>query len=251
MACYSPSADRVTMPEAERFENAERHAATLFHELVHSTGHSKRLDRGLDTRLAPFGSPDYSKEELVAEMGAAFLCAHNGISSETLELSASYIDNWRRVLKADNKAVVKASGLAQRAVDHILGVSWDQADKPASPNPPTANTDTGKDVFTANDNPAPPEIPDSNAVAAIPLADLADLKTRHQTMQQDLQAFPRPGQGNLCSTATTEERSRYIEAVLGWWNHRVDGCCEAGIIDPDLNPTVRPSQADASPQPGQ
>ncbi len=79
------------MPEACRFVDRESYYATLFHELVHSTGHSTRLDRGLDTDPSPFGSADYSKEEPVAEMGAAFLAAAAGISPATIEQSAAYI----------------------------------------------------------------------------------------------------------------------------------------------------------------
>lgn len=120
-AFYRPSQDQIQIAEPDRFVDAQSYYATLFHELVHSTGHSSRLDRGLDTRLAPFGSPDYSKEELVAEMGAAFLAAAAGISESTIEQSASYIDGWRRSLSADPKLVVQAAGAAQKASDWILG----------------------------------------------------------------------------------------------------------------------------------
>jgi len=118
-AFYLPSTDGVRIPEPGRFENAESHYATLFHELVHSTGHRKRLDRGLGRALRPFGSPDYSKEELVAEMGAAFLAAVAGISSPTIEQSAAYIDGWRSVLRADKKIVIKAAREGQKAADWI------------------------------------------------------------------------------------------------------------------------------------
>jgi len=124
-AAYSPLRDQVRMPKPEDCESPERYYTTLFHELVHSTGHSKRLDRGIDKNLRPFGSADYSKEELVAEMGAAFLAASAGIGHETIEQSAAYINGWRRKLKGDKKLVVQASGAAQRAADHILGVVWD------------------------------------------------------------------------------------------------------------------------------
>ncbi|QDT57100.1 DNA primase TraC [Caulifigura coniformis] len=119
-AVYLPVADRVEIPEPEHFETRESYYATLFHELSHSTGHSKRLNRGLDTVLAPFGSPDYGKEELVAEMSAAFLAASCGISPPTIEQSAAYLDNWRRVLKGDKRLVVTAAGAAQRSADWIL-----------------------------------------------------------------------------------------------------------------------------------
>ena len=120
-ACYRPRTDTVDIAGPEKFESAESYYATLFHELVHSTGHSKRLDRGLDRELKPFGSPDYSKEELVAEMGAAFLAAATGISVQTVEQSAAYIDGWRKKLGTDKKLVVSAAGAAQKSTDWILG----------------------------------------------------------------------------------------------------------------------------------
>jgi antirestriction protein ArdC len=121
-AFYRPSEDLVSLPEPREFIDGESYYATLFHELVHSTGHSKRLDRGIDTKTAPFGSNDYSKEELVAEMGAAFLAAVSGISPPTIEQSAAYIESWRKKLKGDKKLVVQAAGAGQKAVDWVLGV---------------------------------------------------------------------------------------------------------------------------------
>jgi antirestriction protein ArdC len=122
---YRPPTDEVFMPEPKRFTSDEEYYSTLFHELVHSTGHSSRLDRGLDTELRPFGSPDYSREELIAEMGAAFLCAHAGIIPATLENSAAYIKGWISCLRADKKVVVQSAGAAQRAADLILGLVHD------------------------------------------------------------------------------------------------------------------------------
>jgi len=121
-ACYIPLFDEVRIPEPDRFELSEAYYATLFHELVHSTGHSSRLARGLDSKLAAFGSPDYSREEMIAEMGAAFLCGHAGISPTTLENSAAYINGWLRKLKGDKRLVIRAAGQAQKAADLILGV---------------------------------------------------------------------------------------------------------------------------------
>jgi antirestriction protein ArdC len=125
VACYYPAPDLVRLPNPQRFENPEGYYATLFHELVHSTGNEKRLKRGVGEKLAPFGSPDYSKEELVAEIGAAFLCATAGISPPTIEQSAAYLEGWRRSLKADKKLVIAAAGQGQRAADHILGVTFE------------------------------------------------------------------------------------------------------------------------------
>lgn len=140
LACYHPLNDTVRMPEPERFESPESYYLTYFHELTHSTGHSSRLDRGLDTKLAPFGSADYSKEELVAEMGAAFLAASAQISPETIDQSAAYIDGWRRKLKADKKLVVQASGAAQRAADMILGLAGHEQTGPDTALPSRTNS---------------------------------------------------------------------------------------------------------------
>lgn len=126
-AFYRPGTDTVHMPRPERFDNRESYYSTLFHELSHSTGHSDRLNRGLDTELAPFGSPDYSREELIAEMGAAFLCAVSGISPPTIEQSASYLQGWINVLKGDKRLVVGAAGAAQKATDWILGDRFNEA----------------------------------------------------------------------------------------------------------------------------
>lgn len=125
-AYYRPTEDKVRIAQPERFETAESYYATLFHELAHSTGHISRLDRALDKKLAPFGSADYSKEELIAEMGAAFLAANAGISPPTIDQSAAYIDGWRKKLKGDKKLIIQAAGAGQRAADHILGVTWDE-----------------------------------------------------------------------------------------------------------------------------
>lgn len=122
-AFYRSSQDLVSIPEPKEFVSGESYYATLFHELVHSTGHSKRLDRGIDTRAAKFGSIPYSKEELVAEFGAAFLAAASGISPPTIEQSAAYIESWRKKLKGDKKLVVQAAGAGQKAADWILGAN--------------------------------------------------------------------------------------------------------------------------------
>ncbi len=119
-AFYTPSTDTVKIPEPTRFESTEQFHATLFHELAHSTGHSKRLDRKLDTKLAPFGSPDYGREELVAEMAAAFLCAEARIEPATIQNQAAYLKGWLGALKADKRLIISAGGAAQRAADWIL-----------------------------------------------------------------------------------------------------------------------------------
>lgn len=120
-AYYRPSLDMVRMPEPTRFASGEEYYSTLFHELAHSTGHSKRLDRKLDTEPKPFGSPDYGREELVAEMAAAFLSAHAGIQPATIENQAAYVGGWLKQLRNDKKLVVAAAGAAQKASDWIRG----------------------------------------------------------------------------------------------------------------------------------
>lgn len=149
-ACYRPATDTVIMPAREKFVDRENFYATLFHELSHSTGHSSRLDRGLDTMLSPFGSPDYSREELVAEMSSAFLAAVAGISPPTIEQSAAYLDNWCRALKGDKRLVINAAGAAQKSSDWILGTSFDDA-------PPTHNA--GEKLQTPVDQQTPTDSP--------------------------------------------------------------------------------------------
>jgi antirestriction protein ArdC len=142
-AYYAPTLDFVAIPDLSQFESAESYYATLFHELVHSTGHASRLNRTtLPTTLAPFGSPDYSKEELVAEFGAAFLCGHAGIFPHVAENSAAYIDGWLRVLKQDKRLLPVAAAQAQRAADFILGLrsEGEETEHAASSSTPTAGT---------------------------------------------------------------------------------------------------------------
>jgi antirestriction protein ArdC len=122
-ACYSPTFDRVAMPARTTFDGPEAYYSTLFHELTHSTGHASRLNRPTLMDLCPFGSTNYSKEELVAEMGAAYLCAFSGIENRTIDNSAAYIASWLRRLKDDTRLVVHAAAQAQRAVDFIMGTS--------------------------------------------------------------------------------------------------------------------------------
>lgn len=120
-ACYQPREDQVTVPPRETFTVAPAEFySTLYHELGHSTGHKSRLGRKGVMEAIIFGSGDYSREELVAEMTAAFLCAESGILPTTLENSAAYIASWVKVLKGDSKAVVIAAAQAQKAADYVL-----------------------------------------------------------------------------------------------------------------------------------
>ena len=117
--CYIPSQDKVRMPKPEHFEGGEEYYSTLFHELTHATGHKSRLNRKELTKVSGFGSRDYSKEELVAEMGAAFLCSQAGIEN-TIDNSAAYLQSWIKTLKGDSKLAVMAAAQAQKAADYIL-----------------------------------------------------------------------------------------------------------------------------------
>jgi len=120
-AFYSPREDYVGLPVRERFERAEGYYATLFHELVHATGHESRLNRATITEKAGFGSNPYCKEELIAEMGAAFLCGQAEIVERTIDNSAAYLSGWLKQLKDDKTLIVAAAAAAQKAADFILG----------------------------------------------------------------------------------------------------------------------------------
>lgn len=121
MAYYAPHQDIVGMPDAKRFRTEEAYHASLFHELVHSTGHEKRLKRQSIMERNGFGSDPYCKEELVAELGSAFLCGQAGIVERTIDSSASYIEAWLSRLKDDKTLIVYAAAQAQKAADFILG----------------------------------------------------------------------------------------------------------------------------------
>lgn len=99
--CYIPSEDRVCMPKINDFINSEEYYSTFFHEMVHSTGHNDRLKREAVNKKISFGNNDYSKEELVAEIGASILSAEARIDTVTIDNSASYIDNWLQQLRND------------------------------------------------------------------------------------------------------------------------------------------------------
>ena len=124
-AFYVPSQDYISVPQLCDYEKPEEYYSTLFHELIHSTGHEKRLNRSGITEVAAFGSEVYSKEELLAEIGAAMLCGVAGVDNSTLENSAAYIGGWLRKLKDDKKLIVQAAGQAQKAADFILGVTFE------------------------------------------------------------------------------------------------------------------------------
>lgn len=118
---YAPAQDFVNMPAIEQFETPEHYYVTLFHELIHATGHASRIGRDGIVNPHKFGSEPYSLEELVAEMGASFLCAQAQINYDGLtENNAAYLAGWLKVLKADSKFIFKAAAEAQKAADFIL-----------------------------------------------------------------------------------------------------------------------------------
>lgn len=116
-AYYSPTLDYIQMPPFEAFRDAQAYYATLAHEATHWTRHTTRLDR--DFGRKKFGDDGYAREELVAELGAAFLCADLGLRLEDRADHAAYIGNWLSVLKEDKRAVFAAAAHAQRAADYL------------------------------------------------------------------------------------------------------------------------------------
>ena len=128
-AFYRPDEDFVSLPVLSAFDGSEEYYSTLFHELTHATGHASRLGRHgkREYTFHGFGSKNYSREELVAEMGAAFLSGHCGIENRTIDNSASYIDSWRAKLGENPKLVVIAAAQAQKSADFILGRKFEDA----------------------------------------------------------------------------------------------------------------------------
>ena len=121
-AFYSPSRDYVGIPPMQSFNSSEGYYAALFHELTHSTGHESRLKRfNSKDYNRPFASVEYSKEELIAELGDAFLCAEAGIDNSQLENSTAYIQSWLNALNNDKRLLISASSHAARATRYILG----------------------------------------------------------------------------------------------------------------------------------
>ena len=122
-ASYSLIGDVVSLPDPKQFDGDEEYYCTLFHELIHSTGHKKRLAR---IEPALFGSDPYAKEELVAEIGASFLAGVAGFEDAGGEQSAAYIANWMQRIKDTPRLVVQAAAQAQKAADLILGTTFDE-----------------------------------------------------------------------------------------------------------------------------
>ena len=121
-AFYQPSNDSITVPHRNQYKDLEEFYSTLFHEGVHSTGHSTRLNRPTLVNHDGFGGHNYSEEELVAEFGASFLCGVSGID-RVVNNSAAYIKSWKDRIQADPRLVLRAASTAQTAVDYMTGIA--------------------------------------------------------------------------------------------------------------------------------
>ncbi len=135
-AFYSPGADEIVVPRIERFPDAVSYYAVVAHELTHWTGHAERLDRDFlasAEKDPPMRKEDYAREELVAELGAAFLCADLGLANQPRKDNAAYVASWLKALKGDPKAIFSAASKAQYAADYLHGL------QPAMPEPEEAS----------------------------------------------------------------------------------------------------------------
>jgi antirestriction protein ArdC len=134
MAFYSPSEDYINLPVKSSFADSARYYSTLLHEIGHSTGHKSRLNRYADdTKWSSFGSEAYSKEELIAEFSASFLCAHYGIeNTAAIAQSASYLSGWTRYLKDKPKELFSAASQADKILTYLT--SWDDTDTASASN---------------------------------------------------------------------------------------------------------------------
>lgn len=137
-AAYNPSFDRIVMPRRDAFNSAEEYYSTYFHELVHSTGHTDRLNRDGITNPIRFGSHDYSFEELVAECGSAFLSARAGISPAVIENQAAYIAHWCKVLKSEPRWIIDAASKGAKAVEYMCGAASADSDDDTEEEPARA-----------------------------------------------------------------------------------------------------------------
>jgi antirestriction protein ArdC len=124
-AYYRPSTDSITMPLLEQFNTVEGYGETLTHEMIHSTGHPKRLNRFELTQNV--SRETYSFEELVAEIGASMLMQQVGIMPDMPQM-ASYVASWLKVLQDDEGMIIKAAQKAQKAVDHIMGTKYETSE---------------------------------------------------------------------------------------------------------------------------
>ena len=123
---YNLTSDTIYMQPINMFKTDNHYYSTLFHEMIHSTGHDKRLNR-LGNGSLEFGSPTYAKEELIADLGAAFLMSEAGLNIN-YKNKAAYIQNWLKPLKNDNRLIVIAAGNSEKAVNHINNNNKDKTE---------------------------------------------------------------------------------------------------------------------------
>lgn len=130
-AYYSPMDDTVIIPDKSQYSgNIAEYYSTVFHELVHSTGSKSRLNRLNTGKLAAFGSEDYSKEELTAEIGASAILNYLGIETDSsVKNNAGYLQGWLKALRSDRKMLVGAASRAEKAVNMIFGKSDEEENK--------------------------------------------------------------------------------------------------------------------------
>jgi antirestriction protein ArdC len=149
-AYYVPALDYVNMPVFSSFTSAEAYYQTLFHELTHATGHASRLNRAdLAENMKVKGASGYAREELTAEMGAAFLCGAAGINPQaTDENTAAYLQFWLSQLKADKKLIIQAASHAQKAANLILGILPNPIPTPTGPGQEEQLLTTNEEVTT-------------------------------------------------------------------------------------------------------
>jgi len=127
-AVYSPTDDVIRLPAPTTFRSQEDYFKVLFHEMTHATGHSSRLDREGITQPSKFGSERYSKEELIAELGAAFLSNEAGILNQVqFDNSAAYLASWIKKFENDPRMIVSAASQAQRSADYVLGIEYKES----------------------------------------------------------------------------------------------------------------------------
>lgn len=151
-AYYQPNIDIINMPVFSTFLTPEDYYATLFHEIIHSTGGQHRLDRPeITTDEYTFGSYQYGVEELIAEMGSARLCWQAGIYEHTVDQSASYIDNWITAIREKPSIILTAAARAEAAADYVLGVEGEDDERRHDGGHPQEHTEHG--------NGSQPEVP--------------------------------------------------------------------------------------------
>ena len=149
-AYYSPGEDYIGIPPITQFESSEEFYSVLFHEMTHSTGHKTRLNREGITDGHFFGSTEYSREELVAEMGASFLTNITGINNAAVtKNNAGFIQGWLERLKEDKRLIIQASSKAQKSTDYILGIEHKYKEKQNDKTKHNPNHSGLKDAISA------------------------------------------------------------------------------------------------------